>query len=156
MRAAHLLTPWFKVLLMAAVAIVGAAGTFSACDSLASFTGVWQGPVSSDPNLHQGFSSQDALTLNIAALNNGTLDMTFNVPGQPQGLRFEPVRRASADALGSLSLPGDPLRSYLGYLQPPGQAALLMVVSLFPPDHVEARVIRGPDEVYGVFRLSKR
>lgn len=154
MRAGHLPT-WFKVLLLSA-AIVGAAVAFPACDSLASFTGVWQGPVSQDPNLRQGFAAPDALTLNITALNDGALDMTVNVPGQMQGLRFEPVRRASADALGSLSLPGDPLRSYLGYVQPPGQAPLLMVVSLFPPDHVEARVIRGPDEIYGVFRLSKR
>lgn len=94
--------------------------------------------------------------MNITALNDGALDMTLRLPGQPSDLRFESVRRASADALGSMSLPGDPLRSYLGYVRPVGQESILVVVSLFPPDHVEARLVRGPDEVYGVFRLSKR
>lgn len=125
------------------------------CDTLSSFTGTWQGQVSADPNLQQGFTTADKLSLNINALDHGVLDMTVRLAGQSNDLRFEAVRRASSDALGSLTLPGDPLRTYLGYVRPEGQGALLMVVSLFPPNHIEARVIRGPDEVYGVFRLRK-
>ena len=126
-----------------------------ACDSLASFGGDWQGRVSADPNLQQGFTANAQLGLTISALDNGTLDMTVRLPGASDNLRFEAVRRASSDSVGSLSLPGDPLRSYLGYLRPVGQEPLLMLLSLFPPNHVETRLIRGPDEVYGVFRLRK-
>lgn len=126
-----------------------------ACDSLHSFEGAWDGHVSGDPNLRQGFVATDRLALNIAALDDGRLVMNLRLPGQSIDVPFESVRRASADALGSLSLPGDPLRTYLGYARPAGQEAILVVVSLFPPDHVEARLVRGPDELYGVFRLSK-
>ncbi|MDX2020179.1 MAG: hypothetical protein SF187_08055 [Deltaproteobacteria bacterium] len=125
------------------------------CDSLSSFEGNWEGKVSADPNLRQGFVANDHLAMNITALGDGSLDMTLRLPNQTSALRFESVRRASSDALGSMSLPGDPLRNYLGYVRPAGQEAILVVVSLFPPDHVEARLVRGPDEVYGVFRLSK-
>lgn len=137
------------------LSLLCAALALGSCDSLSSFEGAWEGKVSGDPNLRQGFGAGDRLAMNISALNDGSLDMTLRLPGQTSDVRFESVRRASADALGSMSLPGDPLRSYLGYVRPAGQESILVVVSLFPPDHVEARLVRGPDEVYGVFRLSK-
>jgi hypothetical protein len=154
MRIAHLLTRRFFVPIVT-LAVVGISALFPACDSLSSFTGQWQGEVSTDPNLAHGFTAASQLGLNIKTLDNGTPDMTVLFPGAQDWARFEPVKRASSDAVGSLELPGDPLRSYLGYVRPAGQESLLMFVSLFPPNHVEARVIRGPDEIYGVFRLSK-
>jgi hypothetical protein len=151
MRPAHQLASLLKL----AVPLGLLALFLPACDSLSSFSGDWEGPVSADPNLQQGFTPQAQLGLTIATLDNGSLDMSVRLPGTQEKLRFEAIRRASADSVGSLSLPGDPLRSYLGYVRPAGQEPLLMLVSLFPPNHVETRIIRGPDEVYGVFRLRK-
>ena len=154
MRLAHqLASRWY--LLRLAVPLGLLALFLLACDSLSSFAGSWSGPVSADPNLQQGFTANAQLGLTITAIENGALDMSVRLPGSQEQLRFEAVRRASADAVGSLSLPGDPLRSYLGYVRPAGQESLLVLVSLFPPNHIETRLIRGPDEVYGVFRLRK-
>lgn len=120
------------------------------------FVGVWQGPISPDPQLQQGFGSQASLALTVTALEGGEAQMIAQVPGIEAPLRYEAIRRAPADALGAMSLPGDSLRSYMGYLRPPGQEPYLIVVTLFSQSRIEARLIRGPDDAYGVFRLQKR
>lgn len=135
--------------------VVAALVLAGGCERLDEFTGTWEGALSPDPRLQHGFSAEDRLTLEIAALDAADVDMSVRLPGNPERVRFESIRRAASDALGSMSLPGGPLRSYFGYLRPPGQEPYLMVLTLFAPGQVEARVIRGPDETYGVFRLSK-
>mgnify|MGYP006921651648 CR=1 FL=1 len=64
---------------------------------------------------------------------------------------------ALADALGSLTFEGDPLRSYLMFA-PVQEAQNLgpatMVISLYGDDHVELRVFRGTD-LFGVFYLDR-
>lgn len=131
-------------------------GGLFGCESLQSYTGSWQGQVSADPQLRQGFDPEARLQVTIASLEPGGMQTTVVLPGALQPLPFEPIRRASADALGALSLPGDSLRTYLGYVRPPGQEPHLVVLTLFPHETIEARVIRGPDETYGVFRLGRR
>lgn len=125
-----------------------------ACESAHDFEGVWRGPISADPHLQQGFGPSAQLTLTVIRADSDP-DISAQVPGHDQPLRFEPIRRASADALGAMSLPGDSLRSYVGYLRPVEQEPYLMVVTLYSQSRIEARVIRGPDEAYGVFRLAK-
>jgi hypothetical protein len=70
-------------------------------------------------------------------------------------VRFEPIRHASDDALGDLRLDGEPLRTFLGFLRPPTGQPYLAVVSLFAEDRIDVRLIRGPDEAYGVFSLRR-
>ena len=126
-----------------------------ACESMQGFVGVWRGPISSDPQLQQGFGSGVELALTITALDDGDFQMSAQVPGYEAPLPFEAIRRASADALGDMTMPGDSLRSYFGYLRPLGQEPYLIVITLHSQSRIEARLIRGPDEAYGVFRLKK-
>ena len=86
----------------------------------------------------------------LAAISGGVV-----LPGRLGQHRFLPVRGAQGDALADLSHPGDPLRAYLGFVEPPGEAPMLLVVSLHTHDRVEVRVIRGPEELYGVFQLGR-
>ena len=80
----------------------------------------------------------------------------MTLPGQGQR-PFEPIRGASADVLAEMRLPGEPLKTYVGYVggASTSEAPYLCYVSLYAENRVEARIIRGPDEVYGVFRLAR-
>ncbi len=57
--------------------------------------------------------------------------------------------------LGDVRLDGEPLRTYFGFVTPAAEPSFLTVVSLFAEDRLEVRLIRGPNDVYGVFYLSK-
>ena len=81
--------------------------------------------------------------------------MTVTVPGQDGSLRFEPIRHAADDVLADVRLAGEPLRTFFGFVSPPTAGPYLAIVSLYAEDRVEIRLIRGPNEVYGVFALSR-
>jgi hypothetical protein len=90
----------------------------------------------------------------ITAVSRRAIDMTIDLP--PEGpLPFQPIRHATDDVLGDLRLDGEPLRTFLGYLRPATGEPFLAVVSLFSEDRIEVRIIRGPDESYGVFSLAR-
>lgn len=137
------------------LALVGALALLPGCEELEGYEGSWQGEVAADPQLRQGFAAADRLTLTITGLDGADAAMQVQLPRLPQPLPFEPIRRASADALGSMVLSGDALRSYLGFARPSDGEPYLVVVTLFSHNRVEARIIRGAEETYGVFRLRK-
>jgi hypothetical protein len=136
---------------LAFAALLLAAG----CEDIRQFQGTWTGTVAADPTLRQGFAADAPLRATIVAVSRTTLQMTVVLPDNPDPTAFEPIRRAAADALGDLRLEGEPLRTFLGYLRSPGAEPLLTVVSLFSEERVDVRLIRGPDDVYGLFALKR-
>jgi hypothetical protein len=125
------------------------------CEDIRRFEGTWAGPISADPAQQQGFGASAILRLQVTSVSRRSIAMSVDLPERGGSLPFEPIRGASADALGDLRLDGEPLRTFLGYVRPAGMEAFLAVVSLFPEDRIEARIIRGPDESYGVFSLLR-
>src|SRR4051794_27912253 len=136
--------PW----LLALVLVAGG------CEDIRRFEGEWNGPVSGDPAHHVGFEPTAAMHASVASVSRRSIELTLALPPEP-ALPFLPIRHASDDALGELRLDGEPLRTFLGYLQPATGAPLLTVVSLFSEDRIDVRVIRGPEETYGVFSLRR-
>lgn len=124
------------------------------CEDLRRFSGDWVGTVSPDPALQLGFGPGAALRARVLSAGRHEIQLTVDLPGTGP-LPFAPIRHASNDTLGDLRLDGEPLRSYLGYLEPTGAPPFLTVVSLFPDDRIDVRIIRGPAEVYGVFSLRR-
>ncbi len=137
-------------------ALFAALAAASACEDLRHFEGSWAGTVSPDPRQRHGFAAGAALEARVTTANRAALAMTLTLPGAAAAVEFVPMRHAAGDALGDLSIPGDPLRSYLGFVTPTGAAPYLAVVSLFPEERIEVRLIRGPEESYGVFSLRPR
>lgn len=135
----------------AAALVVLAAG----CEDVRQFQGSWAGPVAADPAHQQGFAADAVVRANVASVSRTTLQMNVALPGRADTVAFEPIRHAADDALGDLRLEGEPLRTFLGYVRPQGEAPILAVVSLFAEDRIDLRLIRGPDELYGVFALRR-
>jgi hypothetical protein len=125
------------------------------CEDLRQFTGLWSGPISGDPAHQHGFGAQAVLEANVGSVTRSSLDLNLTLPGRAEALRFEPIRHATDDALGDMRLDEEPLRTYLGYVKPPDEEAYLTVVSLFAEDRIDVRLIRGPEEAYGVFTLRR-
>ncbi len=137
--------------LPAVALLVWAAG----CEALGQFSGTWQGPVSPDPAQQQGFGHDAVLRATVGAVTRSQIELSVQLPGTATAAAFAPIRYAAGDALGEMRIDGDPLRSYLGYVQPTGESPYLTVVSLFADNRIDLRLIRGPEEVYGVFSLRR-
>jgi hypothetical protein len=157
------LSPPLLLLLVALLPVGG-------CEDLRQFSGPWTGTISRDPNHQHGFARDATLSLTVGGVTRYGLDMTVTLPGATGTSRFEPMRHAVQDVLADLRLPGDPLRTYLGFVrtgaaggaQPPEAPApplstepYLAVVSLYAEERIEVRLIRGPDADYGVFMLAR-
>ena len=125
------------------------------CQDLRQFTGQWAGGVSPDPNQQHGFDPAARLEATVGTVTRYGIDMTLTLPGATDTSRFELIRHASEDVLADMQLPGDPLRTYLGFIRVTGQDPLLAVVSLYAEGRIEVRLIRGPETTYGVFLLGR-
>jgi hypothetical protein len=84
-----------------------------------------------------------------------SIEISMELPEAGAAVHFEPIRHASDDVLGDMRLDGEPLRTFLGFLRPAAGQPYLTVVSLFAEDRIDVRLIRGPDEAYGVFSLRR-
>ena len=135
------------------LAVAAVALALGGCEDIRQFQGAWEGSVSADPALRQGFAAGATMRATIAEASRTALGMTVQLPDRADAVPFEPVRHAADDALGEMRLDGDPLRTFVGYVRPAGADPLLAIVSLFAADHVDVRLVRGPDDVYGVFTL---
>jgi hypothetical protein len=124
------------------------------CEDIRRFEGVWTGPVSADLRHRQGIADGTVMRAMVATVSRRGIDVTLDW-GAEGALPFQPILHAADDALGELRLEGEPLRTYLGYLTPPGAAPYLAAVSIFSEDRIDVRVIRGPDETYAVFSLRR-
>jgi hypothetical protein len=125
------------------------------CEDLRQFTGQWSGPVSPDPNQQHGFDPMARLDATVGGVSKYGIDLTLTLPGATDPSRFELIRHAAEDVLADMRLPGDPLRTYLGFIRVTGQDPFLAVVSLYAEGRVEIRLIRGPETTYGVFLLER-
>jgi hypothetical protein len=135
---------------LAVLALLALAG----CEDITRFTGNWAGPVSADPLHRQGFDEGVEMTAKVEMVSRRGVDLSVGW-GSAGTLAFQPIRHAADDALGELRLDGEPLRTYLGYLVPAAGPPYLAAVSLFSEDRIDVRIIRGPDETYGVFSLRR-
>jgi hypothetical protein len=126
------------------------------CADLRHFEGEWEGVVSPDPAHQRGFSPGARLHATIFCSTRDRLALDLTLPGAgTEPVPFRPIKGASADALGELTFAGDPLRAHLGFVGAPGAEAYLAVVALFPEERIAIRLIRGPEESYGVFTLAR-
>jgi hypothetical protein len=137
-----------------AAALLGALAVLVGCEDIRRMEGTWAGPVSADPAHRQGFAADALMRATVTSVSRRSIQMTVELPPQPP-LPFEPIRHAADDVLADLRIDGEPLRTFLGYLRPAGAEPFLTVVSLFSEDRIDVRVIRGPDETYGVFALRR-
>jgi hypothetical protein len=140
-----------RYLLIVLLAALGAGG----CEDLRQFAGSWAGEISRDPQLQHGFAAGVVLSARIANASRSGIDMNLTLPGDTAALRFEPIRHAAADVLADVHLTGEPLRTFFGFVSPANQAPYLTIVSLYAEDRLEVRLIRGPNDAYGVFALGR-
>jgi hypothetical protein len=140
--------------LLAAVCTALALLSVAGCEDIRRLEGEWSGPVSGDPAHRQGFSADALMRATVSTVSRRAIEMTIELPPEAP-LRFQPIRHATDDVLGDMRLDGEPLRTFLGYLRPATGEPFLAVVSLFSEDRIDVRIIRGPDETYGVFALRR-
>jgi hypothetical protein len=123
------------------------------CQDLREYAGEWTGEISADPALAHGFAAGTTITANVSeATRDGVV---FSATWDGRTGTFAPIKRAAGDTLSEMQLPGEPLRTFLGFVSPAGEAPYLTVVSLYPENRLELRLIRGTDEAYGVFSLHR-
>jgi hypothetical protein len=133
----------------------------SACEDLREYHGDWTGGMTADPHLNRGFAPGTTVNASVESVNRSEIRLALTViPGGGVGmpspaLPFLPISAAAGDILADMQLPGEPLRTYLGFVQPPGETGFLTVVSLYPENRMEMRLIRGPNDAYGVFFLRR-
>ena len=72
------------------------------------------------------------------------------IAGNVDGIDFTSLRHVAADAMAEVRVGGDALRSYFAFL-PTGP---LVVISLFPDQRVEVRLIQG-DNIFGLYELHR-
>jgi hypothetical protein len=125
----------------------------SGCQDLRDYAGGWTGEISPDPALSQGFAAGTTLNADVSAASRDGIALVASWQGKTG--TFVPIRRAAGDVLGEAQLPGEPLRTFFGFLAPAGEAPYLAVVSLYQENRLELRLIRGADEAYGVFTLRR-
>jgi hypothetical protein len=125
------------------------------CDDLRQFSGDWRGSLSADPNHQHGFMPGATLGATVGTVSRYTIELQVLLPGRTTPTAFVPMRHAADDVLGDVRLHGDPLRTYFGFLTPPTGEPFLAVVSLYSEDRIEVRLIRGPEETYAVFYLTR-
>jgi hypothetical protein len=125
------------------------------CEDLRQFTGQWSGPISPDPNQQHGFDATARMDATVGSVSRYGIDLTLTLPGATDPSRFELIRYAAQDVLADMRLPGDPLRTYLGFIRTAGQDSILTVVSLYAEARIEVRLIRGTETTYGVFMLVR-
>lgn len=141
--------------LLAVLPVLAAPALLGGCEDLRQFSGQWSGNVSRDPNQQFGFGPEARLDVNVGGVTKYGIDMTLTLPGADVASRFELIKHAAEDVLADMRLPGDPLRTYLGFVRVTGQEPFLAVVSLYAEGRIEVRLIRGPDTAYGVFMLGR-
>lgn len=126
------------------------------CQDLREYTGSWEGTVSGDPALSHGFAPTTQVTAEFTAASHEGVAFTLVLKPGIQAAHFVPIKRAAGDLLADVELPGEPLRTFFGFVDPPGGAEpYLTIVSLYPENRVELRLIRGADDAYGVFSLHR-
>jgi hypothetical protein len=124
------------------------------CQDLRDFERTWRGGLVGDPALAQGFGGGGSATLSIRAADHLALHGTRTLPPLYADTPIDSIARASGDALGGISVGEGSLRTYLAFAAPSTGMPALLLVSLFPDDRVELRVVRGTDDLYGVFALK--
>jgi hypothetical protein len=137
------------------IALLACALVATACQDVRSFAGSWSGRASVDPHLSAGFPSAQA-SLDIAVASELDLHGALTLAPLFESAPVDSIRGASGDALGGLRVGHDPLHSYFAFATPTdGSLPALAVISLFGDDRVELRIVRGTNELYGLFSLRR-
>src|SRR5262245_48280580 len=136
--------------------LLGAALVLAGCQDLRSFRGSWGGGLTGDSELAAGFPTVARAALTIDSADHLGLHGRLTISGLFDGTPIDSVRRASGDALGAVKVGAAPLHSYVAFAEAQTGTPALAVISLFQDDRVELRIIRGTDELYGVFLLRRQ
>jgi hypothetical protein len=130
----------FVLLLLVAVA--------AACNDLHGYVGTWRGRPVDSALVRAGVAADAEAVLTLDSVERNQVSGALAV-GDRAAVPLRPLPPAAADALGELSLPDGPLRTYL--LAADGDT--LAFISLYD-DRVDLRLVRG-DALYAVFRLRR-
>jgi hypothetical protein len=137
------------VVLLALCVVVG-------CNDIRDFSGRWQGGRIGDaPALRVG--AGDAVTLDIDAIDNHGIRARIAVDGLFAETSVTSLPGAEADALASMTFPGNPFRVYLAFTDVgDGMGDAFVFIALFDDERVDVRVLRaGPAPVYAIFALQR-
>lgn len=130
-----------------------------ACVDVGDFVGHWEGVIAADPTIRRGFPGETRLEAELESVDLLEIGGTFSTSdGRFENARLQAIELAAGDALSDLTFGGDPLRTYLLFAEPKGMPAgeaAWIVLSLFPDEHVELRIMRRND-LFGVFTLRRR
>lgn len=143
----------------AALVIAAALASTTGCVDVRGFTGSWEGPVSAEEALLQGFASDVSVRpLQVADITLTTVEATLTTDdGSFSSTQLEPIDRVTGDSLSSITFDGNPLRSYMLFADLASESSpdpAWLVLSLFSDDRIELRVMRR-NNLYGVFQLQR-
>lgn len=132
----------------------------SACVDVRGFTGSWEGPVSAEEALLQGFAPDVSVKpLEVGDITLTEIQATLTTDdGSFSKTRLEPIDRVTGDSLSSITFDGNPLRSYMLFAELATESSAdpaWLVLSLFADDRIEVRVMRR-NNLYGVFQLQRQ
>lgn len=146
--------------LHAAVLAAATLTSASACVDVRGFTGSWEGPVSAEEALLQGFAPDVSVKpLEVGDITLTEIQATLTTDdGSFSKTRLEPIDRVTGDSLSSITFDGNPLRSYMLFAELATDSSAdpaWLVLSLFADDRIEVRVMRR-NNLYGVFQLRRQ
>jgi hypothetical protein len=125
------------------------------CQDIRNYRGTWSGAISTDPDRRVGFDVGQRATLAILSLDHGSVHGRLTAAPVGTNAFVDSIVRVAGDELADISVGADSLRNYLAFLPTLDGVPALGVITLRANDAVELRIIRGTNELYGVFPLSR-
>ncbi len=143
------------------VTLIGLIAAASGCTDLRSYAGTWHGPIVAESAVRLGFAAKTQVSsLILEDVSLTTLRATLSTSdGRFDTVSLTRFLKAASDNLASMTFDNNPLESYLLFGSPQGprgsdEPPALVVISLFPDEKVQLRVLRGND-LFGVFHLER-
>lgn len=146
--------------LLAAIVAAAALLPTIACVDVRGFAGSWEGALSAEEALLQGFASDVTIRpLQVEDITLTTVRATLSTDdGSFSSTALQPIDRVTGDSLSSMTFDGNPLRSYMLFADLASESSsdpAWLVLSLFADDRIELRIMRR-NNLYGVFQLRRQ
>ncbi len=127
-----------------------------ACNDVRAYEGTWTGArVGDAPVLRVGISSDATATLTIDSIDNHGMRGHLAIAGLLDA-DLASIVGAEADVLSGITFNGSPQRVYLSFVATQdGGGEALAVIALYDEKRIEVRVLRGEQQVYGIFALAQ-
>lgn len=147
------------------MAVVLLALSTNGCVDLRTFNGEWEGNISVESAIRQGFAADAQITsLQLTDVTTAHVDATLSTSdGIFDGSVLETIEGVTSDVLANLTFDGNPLRSYMMFSElaeePDGDQVsngpAWIVLSLFDDSRVEMRIMRR-NNIFGLFALHPK